>query len=561
MIAFLLAVAPLLLILVGITVFRQSGLRMAFVGWFAALVLAVGYFHTSLEVALVASAIGFLKSFGIAVSVVATMYMIFLMATTGALEVISERVKQAVAGAENQALYIGVGFGSFLTSLGVVTPSLFPPLLVVMGFTPFCAVAIAVLGYNASTSFALLSIPVTLPAEAFGFSAATLAYKISLYLPVVSVGLAFALLWLLGGRAGMRRGAVAALIVGLALAVGCLGLTAVNVWRGTEVVPVRVVGALAGLFAMLALQLYDRWQRSHGPRPGHEDTTQSSQLTMSGSGGGCAGQDDPPSEAASQSTVRMRPRLSLWQALSPWLILTVLAIVISLPAINTRLASLPGRLEELRFYRNQVVDLNLLAAIYTAIAASTLLSLPFLRPTKAQLAQTSRTWLQRAWGPFFAYAVYFCIAYIMQFSAMEVVEGELVKSSFFPTYNMNVVVGSTLAAMFGAAYVVVAAWLGLFGAVVGGSEASSNVMFYPIQKEAATAIGLDDKAFMTLYGAHAVAGGVASAVTPAKVNNAVSTIRAGTEVESAVMRKLLVVAVLLTLVTGVLTLLFIQWGL
>jgi lactate permease len=126
---------------------------------------------------------------------------------------------------------------------------------------------------------------------------------------------------------------------------------------------------------------------------------------------------------------------------------------------------------------------------------------------------------------------------------------------------MNVIVGTTLAAIFGAAYVFVGAWLGLFGAVVGGSEASSNVMFYPIQREAATTVGLSDPAFTTLYGSHAVAGGVASAITPAKVNNAVSTIQAGTEVESAVMRKLLVVALILTLVTGLLAGLFIQLAL
>ncbi len=531
MIAFLLAIGPLLLILAGITVFRQSGLRMAFVGWVAAVLVAVLYSHTSLEVALVASVIGFLKSFGIAVSVVATMYMIFLMSATGALEVVSDRIKRAVTGAENQALYVGVGFGSFLTSLGVVTPSLFPPLLVVMGFTPFCAVAIAVLGYNASTSFALLSIPVTLPAEVFGFSAATLAFKISLFLPIISVGLAFALLWFIGGRAAMRRGWVPAVIIGLVLALACLLFTGVNEWRGAEVIPVRVVGAFAGLVAMAVLQLYDRWQRK------------------------------VRSEASLPMASGTAPaQLSFARAVSPWVILTVLAIAISVPAVNRWLAALPGPIEAIRFYSNQTVDLNVLAAIYTAIFASILLCLPFLRPNRAQLAQASRTWLARAGGPFLAYAVYFCIAYVMQFSAMEVVDGALVKSAQYDTLNMNVIVGSTLAALFGTAYVLVGAWLGLFGAVVGGSEASSNVMFYPIQRQAASALGLGDPAFMTLYGAHAVAGGVASAVTPAKVNNAVATIAAGTEIESAVMRKLLVVAVLLTLATGLLTALYIGLG-
>jgi lactate permease len=65
---------------------------------------------------------------------------------------------------------------------------------------------------------------------------------------------------------------------------------------------------------------------------------------------------------------------------------------------------------------------------------------------------------------------------------------------------------------------------------------------------------------MTLYGGHAVAGGVASAVTPSKINNAVATVAAGKEIESIVMRKHLIVALLLTLVTCLLTGLFITLG-
>lgn len=48
---------------------RQSGLRIAFVGVIIVLVLAVFRFGTTIEVALMASAYGSLKSFGISISV------------------------------------------------------------------------------------------------------------------------------------------------------------------------------------------------------------------------------------------------------------------------------------------------------------------------------------------------------------------------------------------------------------------------------------------------------------------------------------------------------------
>ncbi len=158
-----------------------------------------------------ASVYGFLKSFGISISVIATMLMIFIMQETGALQIVSKVIKSQVKGTEIQALYIGIGFGSFLTSLGVVTPALFPPLLVTMGFTPVSAVAIAVLGYDPTTSFSLLSIPITLPAQIGGLNAYEFAFKISLFLPIVSTGFAFAILWLVGGKASMRKGAVPAI--------------------------------------------------------------------------------------------------------------------------------------------------------------------------------------------------------------------------------------------------------------------------------------------------------------------------------------------------------------
>jgi lactate permease len=65
---------------------------------------------------------------------------------------------------------------------------------------------------------------------------------------------------------------------------------------------------------------------------------------------------------------------------------------------------------------------------------------------------------------------------------------------------------------------------------------------------------------MTVYSSHAVAGGIASAVTPAKINNAIVTIDAGKNMESHIMRKHLVVAILLTIATGLLTGIFVNLG-
>jgi lactate permease len=442
------------------------------------------------------------------------------MREVGVLGTVSKVIKHQVVGDEIRALYIGIGFGSFLTSLGVVTPALFPPLLVAMGFSPTAAVAISVLGYDPTTSFSLLSLPITLPAQVGGLNPIEFAFKIALFLPVVSVGFSFAILWLTGGKQSMRKGAVPALVCGLALAFACLGTVSADYFSGIEYVPLRVVGVVAGLCAMLSLLIYQRL--THRSR-----------------------------------TVEVDPsyptRKEVFRAFSPWIMLTVLAVVVSAPQVGSWLSNLLGSVEQVIIFADQKVDLDLLSQIYTWIFVAVLLSLFTLKPTGKQLKRAFRIWVKRFWGPFLTFGLYFAISFVMADSAMEVVNGSLVPSAVYSQVNMNVVLGATLAAVFGAGYVFVAASLGLFGAIVGGSEASSNVLFLKIQKTASDKVGLGEAGFMTVYGSHAVAGGVASAVTPAKINNAVVTIDAGKETESLIMRKHLIVAVLLTIATGILT--------
>jgi lactate permease len=154
----------------------------------------------------------------------------------------------------------------------------------------------------------------------------------------------------------------------------------------------------------------------------------------------------------------------------------------------------------------------------------------------------------------------------MAWSVMDIVDGRLVPSAEFATMNMNNVVGLTLAAVFGGLFVFAAPWLGLFGAVIGGSEASSNVMFFPIQHKASEAIGLtgageNSSAFMTIYGSHANGGGIASAITPSKINNAAATIGADARLESQVMRSHVPMVLAITLIVGLMTGLFVALGL
>src|SRR4030066_354029 len=65
---FLLALYPLLVVLFGVALLRQSGLTMAFAGLILTVVFAVFLFQTPADVVFGASMVGFLKSFGISIS-------------------------------------------------------------------------------------------------------------------------------------------------------------------------------------------------------------------------------------------------------------------------------------------------------------------------------------------------------------------------------------------------------------------------------------------------------------------------------------------------------------
>ncbi len=456
---FVLAILALVVVFVGIVEFRQSGATMAVVGLVVALILAIVFFNTSPLVAIGAAVYGILKSFGITISVLATMLMIFLMREVGALQRISAAVKVAAKNKEQQALFLGVGFGSFATSLGVVTPSLFPPLLVAMGFSPFAAIAISVLGYNATTSYALLSVPLSLPADIFKLDLFLLTFKVNIFLPVVAVLVSIAMLWIVGGKSSLNKGIAPAILVGLSIGFSCLML-------GLLHSPVMLIGVVAGLVGMVVLHFHQR-----------------------------------PTERAVAPSETV-DRMQTITALSPWLVLVVLALAVSVPEVTTWMRRLDG---PALWIFDKPLDFDMFAQVYTWIFVATILSLPILKPTRHQLRKTVDLWLRRILPPFVAYSLFFGVAYVMAWSAMEISNGRLVPTPEFAAANMNSIVGLTLAAVFGSMFVFVAPWLGLFGAVVGGSEASSNVMFFPIQHKATEGIGLtgpgqNSSAFMTIYG-------------------------------------------------------------
>ena len=515
-IQFILAILPILMIFIGLVFFRQSGTLMGVLGWILTVIIAVVFFQTDIFVALAASWYGVLSSFGISLMVLFTILQVTMMDITGAIASITAYIKTIAAERYEQIMILNVGFGTFLVSIGATPVTMLPPIMLALGFSPLAAVALPCMGYDPLTSFSLLAVPITLPASAFGLNVSQLGITVAWFLPVISTGIALAMLWVADGIAGVKKGFLTALVAGLTL--GFCSIIFVHILPAAAI---GLVGVFSGIVTVAVLFL----MRKIRGRP----------LDLA----------EPASIAAAKE--ERKTKMPLWKASLPWLVLVIFCIIISIPIIQGSLLASLGNLQKIPVMADQIVNLKLLTQAYFWVFVSTVLTAPLLIRSKGELKKITTVWLKRSWSPVLAAMVFFAIAYVMDWSGKSVVNGALTFATGASGFNMNIVIGTVIALAFGVAFPLISPSLGLFGSFVSGSETSSNVMFYGILKKSTEMLNLN---FIQVYAAHMVAGGIASGIAVAKIINAAAVVdKIG--IEGEVVRKVSPVAIVLTIITGI----------
>jgi lactate permease len=143
--------------------------------------------------------------------------------------------------------------------------------------------------------------------------------------------------------------------------------------------------------------------------------------------------------------------------------------------------------------------------------------------------------------------VFFAIAYVINHSGKSV-DWSLVH----PENNMVQVVAVAAASALAGLYPLVTPFLGLLGGFVSGSETSSIAMLTALHLETASRIGVDG---LLISAASGIGGGLASAISPAKLQNASASIdRIGEE--GQVIPKTFVVVLAITAVCAVMALIW-----
>ena len=198
---------------------------------------------------------------------------------------------------------------------------------------------------------------------------------------------------------------------------------------------------------------------------------------------------------------------------------------------------IPGAPEKLRFFWQA----------YFWILVSTLLAVPILKPDKKQIQTTWKKWLKRFPRPTLTAAIFFAIAYIINHSG-KTLDWQLLN----PENNMVYVLAQASASTFGNLYPLVAPYLGLFAGFVSGSETSAIAMLTSLHLSTAEKIGAIG---ILVAAASGIGGGLASVISPAKLQNASASIDKIGE-EAKVIPYTLIVSIVLTAVCAVMTLLW-----
>ena len=518
LVSLLLTLLPIIIILYMLIVWKKPADVSGIVGWLAISAIAMMGFQTSIEVILRSTAAGFIRSFSVSLIVAMSLLQMAYMEKTGALKRIIIFIKTIAR--ENRAvqiMMINIGFGTLMVAVGATPVSLLPPILIAMGYSTYVAIALPAIGYDALCTYALLGAPIVVFVDvANGFlgkgneiSLSQAGMVFFMFLPIVSTLIGICMLWIVGRWAALKEGWLPCLITGAVI--GCVSYVT-NRYDNLVV----LTGILCGLAVIAAMIIY---LKITGKK-----LIDKSQLT--------------------KDELAYEQSYSLWRALSPWLILVLLILALNVPKDVFNYLYRELRLPINGLTANGApLETRALWQAYTWIFASILLSIPFIRPSGVQIKNSINVWIKRAPRPVFSAAIFFAIGEIINMS------GFSMATKTFAVPSMVKVLADYSAKFFSGAYGAVVTYIGLFGGFITGSEASTIAMFGKYTMATAKNLNMDTYGLILIMAGLAFGGGLASVISPAKLQNAAASIdKLGAE--NQVIRTAFVFSILLTLVTS-----------
>ncbi len=515
----LLTLLPIVVILGMLIIFKKAADVTGIIGWLVISAVALLFFQTSLEVILRSTAAGLIRSFSVSLIVATSLLQMALMEKTGALKRIIILVKTIAS--DNRAvqiMMINIGFGTLMVAVGATPVSLLPPILIAMGYSTYVAIALPAIGYDSLCTYALLGAPIVVFVD-IANSFLGKGNEISLhqagmiffmFLPVVSTLIGFCMLWIVGKWKAIKEGWLPCLITGITIGV-------VSYFTNQYDNLVVLTGVLCGIAVIIVMAVY---------------------LMVTG-------KKIIDRSCLIREELEYEKKYPLWRALMPWILLIVLILALNIPKDIFNYLYRTLKLPVVGLTADgKPLDTRVLWQAYSWILVSTLMAIPFLKPTRVQIKDTLKVWLKRAPRPVFAAAIFFAIGEVMNMS------GYNMATQQFAVPSMVTILADYSAQLFQNAYGGVVAFIGLFGGFLTGSEASAIAMFAKYTLSTAKNLSMPLSGLIIVTAGLAFGGGLASVISPAKLQNAAAAIDQIGE-ENKVIRIAFVFSLLLTVITSI----------
>jgi lactate permease len=504
MLPFLLAIAPILLILTLMLGMRWGAARAGGAGYLVTLLIAVAYFGAGPELLAYVHAKAMLLTIDVLLIIWAAFLLYRVADEAGAIRAIGQALPHLTTDRGMQALLIGWVFASFLQGVGGfgVPVAVISPILVGLGFTPLAAVIIPSLGHGWAVTFGSLGSSFQALMSATGLPNTLLAPPAALFLGLAGLLVGWMVAHAAGGWAAMRRLFAPALLLGGTMGVVQYLAATAGLWN---------IASFSGGLAGLALS-FPLARRFRGD---------------------------------SQNTNGRLDRRALLVALSGYAILVAITLGVQLiPAVKDFLGQVVI----------QVQFPELTTSLGYITPAGFGRKIPIFRHAGAVLTCSALLafLIYRRAGLYKPGAMgHILIGLITRVTSASVSIASMVAMAVIMEHTgMTETLARGLAEGTGSAFPLVSAWIGAIGAFMTGSNTNSNVVFGALQLRTAELLGYTPAIILA---AQTSGAALASTLAPSKVVVGASTAgMAGREGE--IMRHLLTYTGLLVMLISLLTL-------
>jgi lactate permease len=366
-------------------------------------------------------------------------------------------------------------------------------LLLGLGFSSRDAVTLSLIANTAPVAFGGLGIPIVALAAVTGLDQLKLSAAVGRQLPFLSLILPAYLVWVLGGRKGLREAWPAALVGGASYAIA--QFLSSNFWGP------YATGIVAALFSIASLVLLLRvWKPKGRENPDHSGGTQKSTPAAAG---------DQLSAPAGGEGLNPQPATQALAAWAPWLILAGVMVAWSyfkLFQVAQRNVPVPYLHNAVfialyhKFYA-AVYQFQPLAAGTAALTATIVTALAF-RNRPAVILRSGLTTLKQLRQPALTVVLIVALAYLYNYSGM--------------AYTL----GAALAGL-GKIFPLVSGYLGWVACFLSGSDTASNLLFGNLQVAVGRQIGVSP---ILLAATNSSGGVIGKMISPQNIAVGVTTV-------------------------------------